>query len=46
MMFGLIAVIATYAVAAGAGVQLAPVQWIVTGLAAWVLAGAVFTTSA
>ncbi len=24
--------------------QLAPVQWIVTGLAAWVLAGAVFTT--
>ncbi|OZD43203.1 hypothetical protein CH252_25605 [Rhodococcus sp. 06-1477-1B] len=44
MMFGLIAVIATYAVAAGAGVTLAPMQWIVTGLAAWVLAGAVFTT--
>lgn len=44
MMFGLIAVIATYAVAAFAGVTLAPVQWIVTGLAAWLLASAVFTT--
>jgi len=44
MMFGLIAVIATYAVAAFAGVTLAPVQWIVTGVSAWLLASAVFTT--
>jgi len=44
MMFGLLAVIATYAVAAFAGVSLAPAQWIVTGVAAWLLAGAVFTT--
>jgi ABC-2 type transport system permease protein len=44
MTFGLLAVIATYAVAALAGVTLAPVQWIVTGLAAWLLASAVFTT--
>ncbi len=44
MMFGLIAVVATYAAAAFSGVHLEPVQWIVTGLAAWLLAGAVFTT--
>lgn len=44
MLFGLIAVIATYVVASMVGVQLSAAQWIVTGLAAWLLAGAVFTT--
>jgi len=44
MMFGLIAVVATFVVAGLSGVQLAPAQWIVSGLAAWLLAGAVFTT--
>jgi ABC-2 type transport system permease protein len=44
MLFGLIAIVATYAAAAIAGIQLSPIQWIATGLAAWLLAGAVFTT--
>ncbi|MCK9919864.1 MULTISPECIES: ABC transporter permease [Microbacterium] len=44
MLFGFIAIVATYVVAGFSGVQLSPVQWIVTGLAAWLLAGAVFTT--
>ena len=44
MVFGLLAVIATYAVGAFSGVQLSPLEWIVTGLAAWLLAGAVFTS--
>jgi len=44
MLFGLIAIIATYAAGAIAGIQLSPIQWISTGLAAWLLAGAVFTT--
>ncbi|CAH0184652.1 ABC transporter permease [Microbacterium sp. Bi128] len=44
MVFGLIAVVATYIVASLSGVELSAVQWIVTGVAAWLLAGAVFTT--
>lgn len=44
MMLGLLAVIATYIAAAISGVHLTPVQWIVTGLAAWLLAGALFTS--
>jgi len=44
MLFGVVAIIATYAAAAIAGIQLSPIQWIATGLAAWLLAGAVFTT--
>ena len=44
MLLGLIAVAATYIAAAVAGIQLSAVQWIATGLTAWILAGAVFTT--
>jgi ABC-2 type transport system permease protein len=44
MVFGLVAVAATFAVAAVCGVQLSGAQWIVSGVAAWLLAGAVFTT--
>lgn len=44
MMLGLLAVVATYVAGAISGVQLSPAQWIVTGLAGWLLAGAVFTT--
>ena len=43
MMLGLLAVVATYIAAAVSGVQLDPLQWISTGLAAWLLASAVFT---
>ena len=41
---GLVAVVATYVAASFSGVELSVDQWIVTGLAAWLLAGAVFTT--
>lgn len=44
MMMGLLAIVATYIAGAISGIQLTPFQWIVTGLAAWLLAGAVFTT--
>ncbi|AOX45942.1 ABC transporter permease [Microbacterium sp. BH-3-3-3] len=44
MMFGLVAIVATYIVAMFSGVELSASQWIVSGLAAWLLAGAVFTT--
>jgi ABC-2 type transport system permease protein len=44
MLLGLIAVISTYVAAAISGVHLTPLQWIATGLTAWLLAGAVFTT--
>ncbi|MDQ1123970.1 ABC transporter permease [Microbacterium trichothecenolyticum] len=44
MMFGLVAVVATYIVASVSGVELSALQWVSTGLAAWLLAGAVFTT--
>ncbi|SIR95035.1 ABC transporter permease [Microbacterium sp. RURRCA19A] len=44
MVFGLLAVVATYVVASLVGVELSAVQWIVTGVAAWLLASAVFTT--
>ncbi|GAA5210423.1 ABC transporter permease [Microbacterium kyungheense] len=44
MLFGVIAIVATFAAGAIAGIQLSPIQWISTGLAAWLLAGAVFTT--
>ncbi len=44
MMLGLLAIVATYIAGAISGIQLSPFQWIVTGLAAWLLAGAVFTT--
>ncbi len=43
MMLGLLAVVATYVAAAISGVHLTPTQWIVTGLAAWLLTSAVFT---
>ncbi|MEN2740773.1 ABC transporter permease [Microbacterium sp. X-17] len=44
MLLGLLAVVATYVAGAISGVQLSPAQWIVTGLTAWILASAVFTT--
>lgn len=44
MGLGLLAVVATYIAGAVSGIQLTPVQWIATGLAGWLLAGAVFTT--
>jgi ABC-2 type transport system permease protein len=44
MLLGLLAVVATYAAGAISGIQLSPAQWIVTGLAGWLLASAVFTT--
>jgi ABC-2 type transport system permease protein len=44
MVLGLLAVLATYAAGAIAGVHLNAVQWITTGLTAWLLASAVFTT--
>ncbi|MFT4211622.1 MAG: ABC transporter permease [Microbacterium sp.] len=44
MLLGLLAVAATYLAGAVTGVQLDAVQWIATGLAGWLLAGAVFTT--
>jgi ABC-2 type transport system permease protein len=43
MMFGLVAIAATFAAGAATGVVLSPAQWIVSGLASWLLAGAVFT---
>lgn len=44
MLLGLLAIVATYIAGAVSGIQLSPLVWIVTGLAAWLLAGAVFTT--
>lgn len=44
LSFGLIAVAATYAAGALTGVRMDPQQWIVSGLVAWLLGGAVFTT--
>lgn len=44
MLLGLLAVVATYVVGAISGVHLSAVQWISTGLTAWILASAVFTT--
>ncbi|GAA1955566.1 ABC transporter permease [Microbacterium deminutum] len=44
MMLGLLAIVATYIAGAVSGIQLSPFQWIVTGITAWLLAGAVFTT--
>jgi ABC-2 type transport system permease protein len=44
MMFGLIAVAATYLAGALSGIRMAPDQWILSGLAAWLLGSAVFTT--
>ncbi len=44
MMLGLLAVVATYAAGAISGIQLSLTQWLVTGLTAWILAAAVFTT--
>ncbi|GAA5084770.1 ABC transporter permease [Microbacterium yannicii] len=44
MLLGLLAIVATYLAGAISGIDLTPVQWIATGLAAWLLAGAVFTT--
>ena len=44
MLLGLLAIVATYIAGAISGVQLSAAQWILTGLAAWLLAGAVFTT--
>ncbi|WP_296195518.1 ABC transporter permease [uncultured Microbacterium sp.] len=44
MVLGLGALIATYIAGAATGVHLSVAQWILTGLAAWLLASAVFTT--
>lgn len=44
MLLGLLAVVATYIAGAISGVHLNPAQWISTGLTAWILASAVFTT--
>lgn len=44
MLLGLLAIVATYIAGAASGIQLTPIQWIATGLAGWLLAGAVFTT--
>lgn len=44
MVLGLLAVVATYVAGAVSGIHLDPWQWISSGLAAWLLAGAVFTT--
>lgn len=44
MVLGLFAVASTYIAGAISGVQLTPVEWIVSGLVGWVLASAVFTT--
>ncbi|WP_395246105.1 ABC transporter permease [Agromyces sp. MMS24-K17] len=43
LLVGLIAVVATYAAGLAVGLQLAPAQWILSGLAAWVLGATVFT---
>lgn len=43
MLLGLLAVAATYLAGALSGVHLNAVQWLSTGLAGWLLAGAVFT---
>ena len=44
LVFGLIAVAGTYAAGVLTGIRMAPEQWIVSGLVAWLLGGAVFTT--
>lgn len=44
MVFGLVAVVATYIAGAVSGISLTPEEWIVTGLTAWLLASAVFTS--
>ncbi|CAD6009963.1 ABC transporter permease [Agreia sp. COWG] len=44
LALGLVAVLATYAAGALSGIQLSAAQWVVTGVAGWLLAGAVFTT--
>ncbi|HEY1106900.1 MAG TPA: ABC transporter permease [Agromyces sp.] len=44
MLLGLVAVVATFVAGAVSGVHLSAGQWIVSGLAGWLLAGAVFTT--
>lgn len=44
MLLGLLAIVATYIAGAIGGIHLSAVQWIVTGLTAWLLASAVFTT--
>ncbi|AZS38687.1 hypothetical protein CVS47_03346 [Microbacterium lemovicicum] len=43
MIFGLLAIVGTYIAGAASGIDLNAGQWISTGLAAWLLAGAVFT---
>lgn len=44
MVLGLLAILATYLAGALTGVQLSATQWVVTGVAAWLLASTVFTT--
>lgn len=44
MLLGLFAVASTYIAGAVSGIELSPSQWILTGLAGWLLSGAVFTT--
>ncbi|MFH8252867.1 ABC transporter permease [Microbacterium sp. B2969] len=44
MLLGLLAIVATFIAGAVSGVVLTPAQWILTGFAGWLLAGAIFTT--
>lgn len=44
MVLGLFAVVSTYIAGAVSGIDLSLFQWVVTGVAGWLLAGAVFTT--
>ncbi|QEO13332.1 ABC transporter permease subunit [Agromyces intestinalis] len=44
MLLGLLAIVATFIAGAATGIRLAPEQWILSGIAAWLLGAAVFTT--
>lgn len=44
MLLGLVAIAATYVAAAAVGVHMSWSQWVVSGLAAWLLGAAVFTS--
>ncbi|UOE44721.1 ABC transporter permease [Agromyces larvae] len=44
MLLGLLAIVATFIAGAATGIRLSPEQWILSGLAAWILGAAVFTS--
>lgn len=44
MLFGLMAIVATYVAGALTGVQMTLTQWVVSGVVAWLLGAAVFTS--